>query len=76
MHDDVVWQQLGLRILYGPQIWEKTKALSPAPGEGLTREQFSVTLRLIAAAQVMQGHAEYYDTSACLLACRLTQLAV
>ncbi|KAL0054630.1 hypothetical protein WJX82_000216 [Trebouxia sp. C0006] len=32
-------------------IWEKTKVLSPAPGEGLTREQFSVALRLIAAAQ-------------------------
>lgn len=34
------------------QIWEKTKTLSPAPGEGLTREQFSVALRLIATAQV------------------------
>lgn len=28
----------------------------PAPGEGLTREQFSVALRLIAAAQVMHNH--------------------
>ena len=74
MHDDVVWQQLG-QILCGPQIWETTKGLSPAPGEGLTREQFSVALRLIAAAQVMQGHAECYGTSACLLACRLAQLA-
>ncbi len=40
--------------------------MAPAPGEGMTREQFSVALRLIAAAQVLltgfcleqQTHAE------------------
>lgn len=45
-----------IRVLVSSQIWEKTKVFVPAPGEGLTREQFSVALRLIAAAQVMHNH--------------------
>ena len=34
------------------QIWERAKLAAPASGEGLTRAQFSVALRLIAYAQV------------------------
>jgi hypothetical protein len=36
---------------FGDQIWNKVKALVKSDGEGLSREQFSVALRLVAFAQ-------------------------
>ncbi|KAK9805177.1 hypothetical protein WJX72_003678 [[Myrmecia] bisecta] len=58
------FQQTGLSLPELSKIWSLVKAHAPAQGEGLTRAQFAMALRLVALAQSGQGLTDDLTTAA------------
>ena len=47
----VFFRRTGLPFGELSKVWRAAKAAAPAPGEGLTPQQFTAALRVVAAAQ-------------------------